>query len=217
MIPGNTTPINPKPIHAAVINSLAQVRDRAVVTLRSVPPSNITEFHLWKTGQKDLHLADHTETHKTLSELGREETLFNIALEGQSLSLGLIKLKEGERVNHLEITAPFRSGQRFVGNMSFSQNGSLDIMISPSNILIYSGGQDYKKILSDGCIRIARFFVENGFPTWIKMHPSMQFDLQTLTKAPYDPSPINTILDLARKSLYEEITSREGTSQQTGT
>lgn len=213
---GNITPFKPNQLHATVVNYLSQVRDRAMTNLRPIPPSQISEFYLWKTGDKDLRLADKLETRRVLAELSREDTLFNIALNGESLSLGLIKLKEGERVNHLDITAPFKSGPRFVGNTRTLEDGSSDIMISPSNSLIYLLGPDYKKTMFDGCIRTARFFIENGFPWWIKIHESMRFDFQTLSRHPYDPIPVKTVLDLARKPLHSEIPNREGTSEQTG-
>jgi hypothetical protein len=205
LIPGNSAPLSRGPAQNAVINSLAMIRDRAISELITAPPSGITKFGLWRTGDKKYTSPGLFEMRKAIAELGHKNTLFNIAIDKETLYLGLITLKNNERSNHLDIHAPFNSGHKFTGNTEISNTGAVHIMISPTNSLIYSLGQDYRGAMFDGSIRIARFFVKSGFPAWTRMHSSMQFDLHCLTKPPYTPSPIVTISDLAHKALSGEI------------
>jgi len=212
VIPSHTPHLNRGPALHSVVNSLATIRDRTISELITTPPSGITRFKLWRTGDKGFRSPDLFEMRKAIAELGHKKTLFNIAIDDGMLYLGLITLEKSERANHLDIHAPFNSGHRFTGNTEISKTGAVNMLLSATNSLIYSLGQDYKAAAFDGSIRIARFFVKNGLPAWTRMDPSMEFDLCRLTKPPYDPRPIVTISDLAHKALSGKFLGSDGSA-----
>jgi len=212
IIPSNTVPLNRGPALHSVVNSLAMIRDRTISELITTPPSGITKFRLWRTGDKGFRSPGLFEMRKAIAELGHKKTLFNIAIDGDMLYLGLITLEKNERANHLDIHAPFNSGHRFTGNTEISKTGAVNMFLSATNSLIYSLGEDYKTATFDGSIRIARFFVKNGLPAWTRMHPSMEFDLCRLAKPPHDPWPVITVSDLAHKALSYELLGNDGSA-----
>lgn len=167
---------------------------------QDMPPSGINEFRLWRVGDETSRQVEPEEFRKAISAFSGNNALFNICLDNDnSISLGMIISGEDIPYKHLKIRGGVSSARAFSGHVYIDKR---------KHILTYSASRGYEYIklgpgfskhLSDDHIRIARCFIENGFPADIHLSREMSYDIKEVLEI-----TALTISDLARHPLTGE-------------
>lgn len=172
---------------------------------QDMPPSGINEFRLWRVGDKTSRQVEPEEFRKAINAFSGNNALFNICLDDDnSVSLGMIIDGEDIPYKHLKIRGGCSSTRAFSGHVNIDKRKHvLTYSTSRANEYIKLG-PGFSKYLSDDHIRIARCFIENGFPADIHLSGQMSYDIKEMLEI-----TALTIADLARQPLTGEIDANQ--------
>ena len=157
----------------------------------AIPSSGVKEAVV--NGEKE----DTGGVRRIISELGRGGFIFNASVEGDKLLLGVSPTSvNNQDVHHSDITEPSVSEGVVRGVVSQANQISLHIEASESSLSNPGKTEGFR----NPQVKLARFFIEHGFPPSFILSEITKTDLTALG---FEDS-METVSDLARQPLSTE-------------
>lgn len=129
--------------------------------------------------------------------------LFNSSINGNCLYIGILPyFIDGERTHHYDIELPKKGKCMLRGFIN--SNAMLAILFQPEKDTYVNGFlPGMKELFCDNYVRLARFFIENGFPG--------DFELDLVSKCLFDETKMfkdipETVKELAMKTTVFDNT-----------
>jgi hypothetical protein len=167
-----------------------------------IKPSGITRILL---NQEEKQAGELKSIMKALSNrkilIEKSGYLFNSSIKDNCLCIGILPyFVNGERTHHYDIELPVQGKCILYGFIN--SNTMLALLFKPDKETYYNGFQpEMAEVFRDNYVRLARFFIENGFPG--------KFELDLVTKCLFEEANMFTDVPSTVKELAMQKTSSE--------
>ena len=169
--------------------------------MKNITPSGITKVILNKEEKKFRELKSIISALSDRDMLVEKSGyLFNSSINDNCLCLGVLPyFINGERTHHYDIALPEKGKCMLLGFIN--SNAMLAILFQPEKDTYDKGGflPGMAELFRDNYIRLARFFIENGF--------SPDFELDLVTKCLFDETGMFKEIPGTVKELAQQATS----------
>jgi len=124
--------------------------------------------------------------------------LFNSSINGNCLSIGVLPyFVDGQRTHHYDIELPERG--KCILSGFINSNTMLALLFKPESDTYNDGFlPGMADVFCDNYVRLARFFIENGFPG--------DFELDLVTKCLFEETKMFTDIPATVKELAMQVT-----------